>query len=572
MGGQPELLFKPSVLAPRVRHTGVNEPVPPPQVTIADPGPIFSQCFQQFPEPVITWAGSGDSPINKPGVSASDHFSDRSVNDIENEKVAEAEFKRKELEEKALAGEGETGLTEAESFMPDSEVRVKRTGGVATKATSGNFLPDIYKTDDLVPTWAVKHGDLPGQNHVQTGALAQGIQCLQQWHQQGASTDSRSALTTLFDHGEALFGKDSYPVDRDSTLRFIALYRAAVRHERKPDNRTDNKKEQRLQAIDEINRYVQTLSNSDTDQLRLAIQLCGRVRERRLVRQETLDYCGGFAVLQAVWGRKPLVMTRAIIDLVRHGKATIKTDAGDQVLTRPKDMTIARLSRFGEALADTLPLCPFYDCTQGQGSTSREDAAYAALFGLSPTVYRERKFGNKDRKNDKFLKVLESASKQKIPIRGGIKGKLADFLEQALASKQRLRKNRDKIIMSDQDFLFQEKNPDAHGVIFEDVEDAGNTIRFKLYTWGRTHRCEMNRDTFLSLVDKRMFVILDNISHASIKGDGNGGFVDPGSALANKEYGLPVNNLRYRLRKRRLFRYRKNGLRKRAILKNREEP
>ncbi len=256
--------------------------------------------------------------------------------------------------------------------------------------------------------WVTKESKkVAGEVAIKHGSLGQCIELLtNQAFTQDSSVDSRSSLDLLFDsfEGQSLFttgdhwqspaisrrnqaliddvsvagntatfkynhddlenkfdavkaGANDTPVDKKSTLQFIDLFATAIEQERKPTGQETqaqiDKKQERLQALEEIREFVTQLDPDAPDAAalcRLALQLCGRCRERSMVRQQTRPLCGGFATLQAAWGKSPLNMTRLTLRLACDYQA--KSDKlAMAYFELPEGIDF---SKYDEALADTL--------------------------------------------------------------------------------------------------------------------------------------------------------------------------------------------------------------------------
>ncbi|MDB2384608.1 hypothetical protein N9V90_02080, partial [Endozoicomonas sp.] len=283
--------------------------------------------------------------------------------------------------------------------------------------------------------------------------LTEGIQCLEGkfWSRSGdKQPDSRERLDQLFDNGPCLFENHPYPIDKRRALRFISLFRQALQRERKQSGQREtvdqrHKKAERLKALDAIRDYVTTTSSQDKNKLRFAIQLCGRVRERSLVRQLSQKYCGGFAILQALWEKYPLRAVQISLSLIQRGVARVSNPrGGSHVLRVPVDCSVGILARYPEALADILPLCTLYNCTRFQPATVKRDAVNATRLGLEPMLYRAKVFSRfislfEKKQNHQFLAALCRASQAGVPIRGSIGPVFADYLEKRLLPLKRVR-------------------------------------------------------------------------------------------------------------------------------------
>ena len=332
---------------------------------------------------------------------------------------------------------------------------------------------------------------------------------------------ARKALTDLFDSvkGQTLFGKNDYPVDKQGTLAFIKAYKKAIRLEEKPllanSEAQKKKKLERLAALEEIECFVNGLRKNDyqtPEHCRLALQLCGRVRERSLVHQYKIGYCGGFAVLQAAWGRNPLKMTKLTIALAEKGQADVETMVKGR--TKRLEVPIAfKWDKYHEALADSLLISTRYDLGSS-GSCVEQDAMNATFLGVPVKVYSGKSVKKANGKDDydadqQLLSDLCQASKQKCTVRAAVDGHMASFLEEKL-TKDFTRKKKGAVRDIDADFKAFRPKPGSdtgHAVIIDKFELKKNNnqqiVECKLHTWGVMHHIRMSVKTFMDHFDHK---------------------------------------------------------------------
>ena len=86
-----------------------------------------------------------------------------------------------------------------------------------------------------------------------------------------------------------IFTDNDFRVSKKLTLEFINLYKEAVKKElKKKSKRQLLLRENRLTALEEIKKFVESVRSEDPDcaaLCRFAIQLCGRCREPKNVTQ-----------------------------------------------------------------------------------------------------------------------------------------------------------------------------------------------------------------------------------------------------------------------------------------------
>ncbi len=359
---------------------------------------------------------------------------------------------------------------------------------------------------------------------IKTGILGRCIEILSDRQ----NKDQRKALNILFSsqEGERLFDSNSFPVDKKHTIEFIRLYKEAIRKEVKPNKINSKKedrlkkKEERLKAITEIEVFVEELEEKDEDcaaLCRLAIQLCGRVRERSLVHQKSIEFCGGFSMLHSGWGLKPLQMTESILDLARNYETKVR------VVAEPYEKLISvppktNLSDYDEALADKLLLSTLYDLKK-KGSSGYVDAVRASFFGIPVKICTK---DEKDISDNDFLLSLSKASRSKCVIRGALNDKLAGYLS---ANMGRIRGIRDQ---EKDDYVKIDLNKGGykplvdHAVIFDKLSVVGDMVYIKLYSWGRVEKFSISKSDFLKNINKEGFLIFPKSDQAVYEG-----FSDP---------------------------------------------
>ncbi|MDD7804257.1 MAG: hypothetical protein PUP46_01525 [Endozoicomonas sp. (ex Botrylloides leachii)] len=355
------------------------------------------------------------------------------------------------------------------------------------------------------------------------------------------ATSHREVLTTLFNswEGQVLFGgrdhmqgqplsktgedipdhynSENIPVDISSTLKFIDLYARTIKLERKPGKawleKHHKKNSERMNALSQIRQFVAELNDQDPDcaaLCRLALQMCGRVRERRLVSQKQIPLCGGFALMQNAWGTKPLMMTKVLLDLARNECCYVRTMTSG----KEKRLTIPPLNftRFSEALADKLLLATLYDLNRDNSSTPGRDAVNALFLGISAKPFNQSRWGGASSAdaNQPFLQAMTQASNQQCAVRGALTGKLWACIHNNLLQGLERKANKDAPLDMEQ-LLSQvkESRSGSHAVVFDAFKVIDDHVVFKLYTWGRVYHLKMKTDTFLENIDKYSFVLFN---------------------------------------------------------------
>ena len=348
----------------------------------------------------------------------------------------------------------------------------------------------------------------------------------------------RQMLTILFNswEGQVLFGNrdhlqgqdilrssaekpekytsESVLVDIASTLKFIDLYTHAIQEEKKPGkvelSKHYEKKFERVNALKEIRQFVAELNPQDPDcaaLCRLALQMCGRVRERSMVSQRQLPLCGGFAIAQNAWGEKPLMTTRIMLNLARYQSCRVTTliPGKEKVLRVPP----IDFSRFSEALADKLLLSTLYDLYRDDSSTPGRDAVNASFLGISARPFNQSRWldAKSTDVNPRFLQAMCQASEQGCPVRGALTGKLNAFLHKNLLRGLNRKANKDNVLDIEEGVSQADgSRSGSHAVIFDGFKVMGERVAFKLYTWGRVYHLNMKKSTFLQHIDKNSFV------------------------------------------------------------------
>ncbi len=439
--------------------------------------------------------------------------------------------------------------------------------------------------------WVTKESKkVAGEVAIKHGSLGQCIELLtNQAFTQDSSVDSRSSLDLLFDsfEGQSLFttgdhwqspaisrrnqaliddvsvagntatfkynhddlenkfdavkaGANDTPVDKKSTLQFIDLFATAIEQERKPTGQETqaqiDKKQERLQALEEIREFVTQLDPDAPDAAalcRLALQLCGRCRERSMVRQQTRPLCGGFATLQAAWGKSPLNMTRLTIRLACDYQA--KSDKlAMAYFELPEGIDF---SKYDEALADTLLLSTFYDLDRS-GSNSKKDMHFSLM--LDVAVQSTDKQNPSD---SKFIEALEEATRNKAAVKLSLDAKLASFLEENWTNSKSRKLEKDQSWNIDKDFKsFEGSGHIGHAVIMDSCRTLSNgNIEIKIHSWGMGMRLQMKPETLLSHLSINS-TIIHHSSAEKLKEDVFFKSPDQQYTYTNEENGLIVFN------------------------------
>ncbi|MDB2384607.1 hypothetical protein N9V90_02075 [Endozoicomonas sp.] len=397
---------------------------------------------------------------------------------------------------------------------------------------------------------------------IKAGPLGRCVEFMAKQASEHSHTASRESLTMLFNswEGQVLFGNrdhlqgkgllknssgnpqdytsESVPVDIDSTLAFIDFYTTAIGMEQKPEkvelSKHREKKRERLAALRELRQFVAGLNSQDPDcaaLCRLALQMCGRVRERSLVSQKNIPLCGGFAVVQNAWGENPLMTTRILLNLARYQSCSVKT------LIPGKDKTLKvppiNLSKFTEALADKLLLSTLYDLNSSS-STPGRDAVNASFLGVSARPFNQSRWLGAEPSdvNSVFLQAMCQASNQRCPVRGAVTGKLSKFIEARLRGGLERKANKNNVLNIEGEVNKVETNDAfSHAVIFDSFKEMGDMVTFKLYSWGRVYHLKMKTKTFLEHIDKNSFVLFNQ----KIPTDSNSIFRDINVEVTDKK-------------------------------------
>ncbi|MDP0588060.1 MAG: hypothetical protein QS748_02175 [Candidatus Endonucleobacter bathymodioli] len=321
---------------------------------------------------------------------------------------------------------------------------------------------------------------------------------------------ARDVLTKFFNStsGIELFQYNACYIDKAKTLDFITCYKKAIKLEKKEEKeiKTEQlkKKNDRLLAIDKIKDFVASLDNNDpklNEKCRCAIQLLGRVRERSLVKQRKIAYCGGFAILQEAWGANPLKMVGIAIDLLNKGKAAVNTMVEGHVKTLKLPDSF-NWNDYTESYVDSLMMAPLYYLGESS-STHFEDAMNATFLGVPVKVstYLKSTEHNLDeeKRQERFLQDLVLASSGKGSICATARGTFSAFLAKLPTDFKR--KNMSEPINIDTGLdTFNSTNTIGHAVVIDklSVGDGENNkfVELKLHTWGSMHHIKMRVDTF----------------------------------------------------------------------------
>ena len=346
-------------------------------------------------------------------------------------------------------------------------------------------------------------------------------------------SQARACLTELFEsvNGTKLFTDNKYPVTKEDTLAFIKKYRKAIILECKwkipqsSNNKADKiaKIKQRILAIDEVRNFVKGLNTTDKkleDNCRHSLQMLGRIRERSLVRQRDTPLCGGFAVLQAAWGKYPLKMVSTSLKLLRSKERSVQLDT--RVPGFKKTIVVPQNYqpyKYHEAACDSMLIASLYDISSTEGSSNAENAMNASYLGI-PVLLTKNINKNSDRPDEFYNNLLNDlcrATKRKMPILGVVDGKMAKFLADCLPKKF-LRKNSAGINNIENKFSKFNGSTTGHSIIIDKVErkwlDGQKVVNLKLHTWGIMHHLQMNEDTFLQnfVFDKNLGLVNTNNS------------------------------------------------------------
>ena len=334
-----------------------------------------------------------------------------------------------------------------------------------------------------------------------------------------SSSEARSSLTRLFDTmGEKLFKTNgSYPVDKEATLRFIDAYSKAIKNEGKPNKgntyerkaRQSKKQNERLQALALIRNYVSKLDNNDDEHCRLAIQLCGRVRERNLVHQKSFSLCGAFAVLQSAWGQNPMLVTRMALDLAKSGETEIDTMVkGSKKRLRIRDFNPDYdYRKYDASWADSLLLAVRHQFGYA-GSITTYDALGATYFGMPAKVADQQQVRNISslEARKRLLPALLEASGKRCIVEGSISSPMSSLLQEMAPMRDYHRKSSEQPENIEPRMRNLGYSRDGvHAVIIENLKKKNiggqEVIQCKLHTWGKVLHIQMSVDSFLNNID-----------------------------------------------------------------------
>ena len=257
-----------------------------------------------------------------------------------------------------------------------------------------------------------------------------------------------------------------------------------------------------MQALGEIRNFVQLVEPNDRDAAvvcRLALQLCGRCRERNVVKQNSLKLCGGYAALQAAWGQSPLSVTRIILKLISDHEVIL----GKRTFKLPENIDY---SKYGEALADNLLLSCFYDVQHSESSSYKEDMIFSALLGNEVKSIR---CGSRFSRID-YIRALESATDRKAAVRLSLKKSISNYVLKN-RSRQLSRKASDQVQDIEEELQSSPKSTDlvAHAVSLDKIRLSADKKRvdIKIQTWGEVMWLRMNTETFMNNIFKNRTVI-----------------------------------------------------------------
>ncbi|MDP0563246.1 MAG: hypothetical protein QS721_13325 [Candidatus Endonucleobacter sp. (ex Gigantidas childressi)] len=337
--------------------------------------------------------------------------------------------------------------------------------------------------------------------------------------------EARDVLTKFFNSvsGKTLTQNNHYAIDKKKTLDFIVCYKKAIELEIKEEKEDkeikaeqDKKKNERLKAISEIKDFIENINNNDpklNEKCRCAIQLSGRVRERSLVTQKAIPYCGGFAMLQEAWGINPCKMVHIALDLLEKGETTTDT----MVVGCVKKLSTPDYFKwrdYDEAYADSLLISIHYNLKKAS-SLAQEDAMNATYLGVPV-----KKCNYPDSKSDsfkkqdmqtRFLQELTLVSRGKGSICATAHGAINIFFLHEL-QKGFNRKNVSGPVNIEAAFKeFKSEEQINHAVVIEKFHVTGvgdnKFIECKLHTWGVMHHLKMRVSTFFDNFDPSSFFI-----------------------------------------------------------------
>ena len=300
---------------------------------------------------------------------------------------------------------------------------------------------------------------------------------------------------------------NNFPINKTDTIEFITLFKQALENEKKPSatnrkqiNRQAKIKSERVNAINDILRFVQAIHSNHQDAptlCRLAIQLCGRVREGRLVAQHDIPLCGGFSILRSGWAQTPRAMV----------KVALKSATAGQGGRLP-----SYIDRNNEkvALADQAIVFSHYPVKK-KGSTVTEDKHFARKLNLSTRSI------DTSLPLDPFqvIQSISQITEKKATVEAGILGELAYKLSDAW----RFKGTRKPLLNNalDVDALaslptISTKKQAGHAVTIEKLsyDEATKKITAKVNSWGESVFLRLSIETFSRFFSFNDLLLVDS--------------------------------------------------------------
>ena len=374
-----------------------------------------------------------------------------------------------------------------------SRFRIKKTKKMEVPDSIPSLRPGEMSSSEI-GIKLVRNNCLVSSEKVKNHALGRSIYLLKEGMiDSREKNNSRSLLDDFFSSRDAqkIFLDNDFAVNIDSTLEFIDLYKEAISIEQKKTEKSNRQLivcENRLAALSEIKKFVESLRADDSDcaaLCRFAIQLCGRCREPKQVKQLDLPFCGINAILAAGWRIDSETLTRVSLKVMTYYKVKLPGSFFmENSLPYNTDYT-----KYSDALADKVLMSLFVDLAT-KGTYILEDKYIADELGL-PTKMPVLKM-----KDDQIIEGLRMIGK-KYPVSINTQLEL-NFISNKNSIYHGERKSSDCFVIEDDIDLMLSQS--THMVLIENFSVVCKRgikyFDFKLFSWGCTEKISMPIDLF----------------------------------------------------------------------------
>ncbi|MGB1271289.1 MAG: hypothetical protein ACPG5T_04380, partial [Endozoicomonas sp.] len=356
---------------------------------------------------------------------------------------------------------------------------------------------------------------------------------------------ARSRLDRLFNHySKALFVDNGVALDRSSVSEFLTAYEQAIQDEVKVKaSKVPAKKDRRLKAIQHLRDFVAGIHDQDdraNELLTIALQCAGRLRERNLVQQTGLPYCGVYSVAQACWASEPERMVLHTLNLALN----FYDDDLDVQSRQFPDRFV--LDDKNGPMADQLVVASYVRDRINQklgGTTFNQDKGFLEKIGIpyrsitssrldAHSLTQPPKKWGRSLPSEKsvepsgpaqpsssreqwltHLKTLSQATERGAAVRAIATPHCAQALCQ-LSDQFVNTSSRKAIKVNDFPELLKRSEPAAyrHSLTIDKIQLApgGRQVRLKLYTWGKSYELELPVEALNQAFESEWHIIGDS--------------------------------------------------------------